>query len=73
MQFTSQLEQGDWYIVASWLCVVLTAYPLRYWNCLRQIPVTPLAHAAAKRKTARAGARSARAELARRAEIAAPA
>ena len=24
MQFTSQLEQGDWYIVASWLCVVIT-------------------------------------------------
>jgi hypothetical protein len=23
MQFTSQLEQGDWYIVASWLCVVI--------------------------------------------------
>ena len=22
MQFTSQLEQGDWYIVAGWLCVV---------------------------------------------------
>jgi hypothetical protein len=24
MQFTSQLEQGDWYIVAGWLCVVIT-------------------------------------------------
>ena len=23
MQFTSQLEQGDWYIMASWCCVVL--------------------------------------------------
>ena len=23
MQFTSQLEQGDWYIMAGWLCVVL--------------------------------------------------
>jgi hypothetical protein len=23
MQFTSQLEQGDWYIMASWFCVVL--------------------------------------------------
>jgi hypothetical protein len=22
MQFTSQLEQGDWYIMAGWLCVV---------------------------------------------------
>jgi hypothetical protein len=22
MQFTSQLEQGDWYVLAGWLCVV---------------------------------------------------
>jgi hypothetical protein len=30
MQFTSQLEQGDWYIMATWLCVVmaLTLYGL---------------------------------------------
>jgi hypothetical protein len=66
MQFTSQLEQGDWYIVASWLCVVLTLI-------LYGIGITfakfrrALAHARAKRKTARAGARLAAAELSRRA------
>ena len=72
MQFTSQLEQGDWYIVASWLCVVLTLILYGIGIAFAKFRHA-LAHAGAKRKTARAGARSARAELARRAEIAAPA
>ncbi len=69
MQFTSQLEQGDWYIVASWLCVVLTLILYGIGIAFAKFRHA-LARAGAKRKTARAGARAA---LARRAEIAAPA
>jgi hypothetical protein len=69
MQFTSQLEQGDWYIVASWLCVVLALMLYGIGIAFAKFR-RALAQARAKRK--RAGAR-ARAALPRRAEIAAPA
>jgi hypothetical protein len=52
MQFTSQLEQGDWYVMAGWLCVVsaLLLYGLgialsKIWSLL----------SARRRTTARAG------------------
>ena len=63
MQFTSQLEQGDWYIVASWLCVVLTLIVYGIGIAFAKFRHA-LAHARAKRKTARAAARP---ELSRRA------
>jgi hypothetical protein len=66
MQFTSQLEQGDWYIVASWLCVVLTLIVYGIGIAFAKFRHA-LAHARAKRKTARADARPARVELSRRA------
>jgi hypothetical protein len=66
MQFTSQLEQGDWYIVASWLCVVLTLIVYGIGIAFAKFRHA-LAHARAKRKTARADARPRRAELSRRA------
>ncbi|HXE70996.1 MAG TPA: hypothetical protein VN523_16690 [Hyphomicrobiaceae bacterium] len=72
MQFTSQLEQGDWYIVASWLCVVLTLILYGIG-----VAFAKFRHAAAlaraKRITARAAARPVRAQPSRRAEIATPA
>src|SRR5262245_10320457 len=69
MQFTSQLEQGDWYIVASWLCVVgtLILYGIG-------IAFTKFRHALARARARRRSARTPRprrAELLRRAEIAA--
>jgi hypothetical protein len=70
MQFTSQLEQGDWYIVASWLCVVLTlmlyGLGIAFSKCRRA-----LAQTRAKRKAAHA--RPARAQLPRRSASLAPA
>jgi hypothetical protein len=70
MQFMSQLEQGDWYIVASWLCVVLTlmlyGLGIAFSKCRHG-----LAQRQAKRKVARA--RPARAELPRRSASLAPA
>jgi len=70
MQLTSQLEQGDWYIVASWLCVVLTLSLYGIGIAFAKFR-RALAHARAKRKTARTGARPTRAEPPRRADIAA--
>src|SRR5262245_50944222 len=72
MQFTSQLEQGDWYIVASWLCVVLTLILYGIGIAFAKFRRAQ-AQARAKRKTVRAGARPTRAELPRRADIAAAA
>jgi hypothetical protein len=70
MQFTSQLEQGDWYIVASWLCVVgaLILYGIGIaFTKFRQA----LARVRARRRLARTP-RPRRAALLRRAEIAVP-
>ena len=52
MQFTSQLEQGDWYIVAGWLCVVsaLVLYGFaRILHKIRQLIPAPRWRARAKR------------------------
>jgi|SRR5262245_55079282 len=71
MQFTSQLEQGDWYIVACWLCVVATlilyGIGIAFAKCRRA-----LARARARRKAAGNRARPRRAEPAPAARIAAP-
>jgi hypothetical protein len=51
MQFTSQLEQGDWYIVAGWLCVVaaLLLYGIaRTLRKIRQLMPAPRLRARAK-------------------------
>jgi len=70
MQFTSQLEQGDWYIVASWLCVVgaLILYGIG-------IAFTKFRHALARARARRRSARTPRprrSALLRRAAIAVP-
>jgi hypothetical protein len=69
MQFMSQLEQGDWYIVASWLCVVLTLmlYGLG-------IACSKCRHALGQRRVKRkaAGARPARSERPRHSASLAP-
>jgi hypothetical protein len=53
MQFTSQLEQGDWYIVASWLCVVSTLLLYGIGVALAKMRQA-VGRARAKRKRARA-------------------
>jgi hypothetical protein len=53
MQFTSQLEQGDWYIVSSWLCVVITLLLYGIGIALAKLRQA-LGRARAKRKRAQA-------------------
>jgi hypothetical protein len=53
MQFTSQLEQGDWYIVGSWLCVVITLLLYGIGIALAKMRQA-LGRARAKRKRAHA-------------------
>src|SRR5262245_15775591 len=61
MQFTSQLEQGDWYIVASWLCVVITLLLYGMGIALAKLRAA-VKRAGAKRKRTRALASLARRE-----------
>ena len=62
MQFMSQLEQGDWYIVASWLCVVSTLALYGIGIALVKMRQA-VRRARAKRRTLAAVARVPRAHL----------
>jgi len=68
MQFTSQLEQGDWYIMASWFCVVLALALYGLGLLINKIRHT-LPRRRRQRKAADAGMRR---PFAAPAEVAAP-
>lgn len=71
MQFTSQLEQGDWYIVACWLCVVGTLVLYGIGVAFAKSRAA-LARARVRRKRKANSARPRRAEPARAARVAVP-
>src|SRR5262245_25106525 len=68
MQFTSQLEQGDWYLMAGWFCVVLALALYGLGLALNQIR-QKLARSHQRRRAANGAARQ---RLVAPAEVALP-